>query len=145
MLHEDSLRIPTSRARTLLEEAKRLSADWVVTADDKPDLTLAPIAQLEKDGEFECVVSRITRKLDNFEMLLQIPGLRPMLDTSRSIGRRYARADEIGIPWSVTIDHQTLEDETVTIRRRDDQVQVRVARAALVPAFTHGHVASLFG
>ena len=79
-----------------------------------------------------------------FEMLLQIPGLRPMLDTSRSIGRRYARADEIGIPWSVTIDHQTLEDETVTIRRRDDQVQVRVARAELVPAFTHGHVASLF-
>ena len=54
------------------------------------------------------------------------------------------RVDEIGIPWSVTIDHQTLEDETVTIRRRDDQVQVRVARAELVPAFTHGHVASLF-
>ncbi len=99
------------------------------------DVLVAPL--FTKDGMDD--VAMVT-----FEMLLQIPGLRPMLDTSRSIGRRYARADEIGIPWSVTIDHQTLEDETVTIRRRDDQVQVRVARAALVPAFTHGHVASLF-
>ena len=47
------------------------------------------------------------------------------MDSSRSIGRRYARADEIGIPWALTIDHTSLEDGSVTIRRRDDQIQVR--------------------
>jgi len=48
------------------------------------------------------------------------------MDTSKSIGRRYARADEIGVPWAVTVDHTSLEDDTITIRRRDDQIQIRV-------------------
>jgi len=47
-------------------------------------------------------------------------------DESGSIGRRYARADEIGIPVCITIDHQTLEDGTVTIRDRDSTKQERV-------------------
>ena len=47
-------------------------------------------------------------------------------DDSGSIGRRYARADEIGIPYCVTVDPQTLEDNTVTIRDRDTWEQVRV-------------------
>jgi len=46
---------------------------------------------------------------------------------SRSIGRRYARADEIGIPVCMTIDHQTLEDGTVTLRDRDTTEQRRVS------------------
>ncbi len=47
-------------------------------------------------------------------------------DDSGSIGRRYARADEIGIPFCITIDFQTLEDGTVTIRDRDTTNQERV-------------------
>lgn len=47
-------------------------------------------------------------------------------DESGSIGRRYARQDEIGTPFCVTIDYQTLEDDTVTIRNRDTKDQVRV-------------------
>lgn len=47
-------------------------------------------------------------------------------DESGSIGRRYARQDEAGTPYCVTIDHQTLEDNTVTIRERDTTKQVRV-------------------
>lgn len=45
---------------------------------------------------------------------------------SGSIGRRYARADEIGIPYAVTIDYDTLQDGTVTIRYRNDGKQERV-------------------
>ena len=48
-------------------------------------------------------------------------------DDSGSIGRRYARADEVGIPATVTCDHQTLEDSTVTIRDRDTTFQIRAA------------------
>ncbi|MEM2136777.1 MAG: glycine--tRNA ligase [Candidatus Methanomethylicia archaeon] len=47
-------------------------------------------------------------------------------DESGSIGRRYARADEIGVPIAVTIDYQSLRDDTVTLRDRDSWKQVRV-------------------
>jgi glycyl-tRNA synthetase len=48
-------------------------------------------------------------------------------DEGGSIGRRYRRQDEIGTPWGVTIDGQTTEDGTVTLRDRDSLEQVRVA------------------
>lgn len=47
-------------------------------------------------------------------------------DDAGNIGRRYRRADAIGTPYCVTIDNQTLEDETVTVRDRDTMEQVRV-------------------
>jgi len=48
-------------------------------------------------------------------------------DTGGSIGKRYRRQDEIGTPWGVTIDHQTMEDGTVTLRDRDSLEQTRIA------------------
>ena len=48
-------------------------------------------------------------------------------DEGGAIGRRYRRQDEIGTPWAVTIDHQTLEDRTVTLRDRDSLEQIRIA------------------
>jgi glycyl-tRNA synthetase len=48
-------------------------------------------------------------------------------DVTQSIGRRYRRQDEIGTPWCVTIDFDSLEDHAVTIRERDGTKQVRVA------------------
>ncbi|MGC9123393.1 MAG: glycine--tRNA ligase [Thermoplasmata archaeon] len=47
-------------------------------------------------------------------------------DESGSIGKRYARADEIGTPWAITIDYQTLNDNTVTLRDRDTTKQIRM-------------------
>ena len=47
-------------------------------------------------------------------------------DKSGSIGRRYARNDEIGTPFCITIDEQTTKDNTVTIRFRDTKAQKRV-------------------
>jgi glycyl-tRNA synthetase len=47
-------------------------------------------------------------------------------DEGGSIGKRYRRQDEIGTPWGVTIDGQTLEDDTVTLRDRDSLEQVRL-------------------
>jgi glycyl-tRNA synthetase len=52
-------------------------------------------------------------------------------DTGGSIGKRYRRQDEIGTPWGVTVDHQTLEDRTVTLRDRDSLAQDRIAIDAL--------------
>jgi glycyl-tRNA synthetase len=53
-------------------------------------------------------------------------------DESGSIGRRYARADEIGVPLSITVDYQSLEDETVTLRDLYTWKQVR-AKASYLP------------
>ena len=47
-------------------------------------------------------------------------------DDSGAIGRRYRRQDEIGTPWAFTIDEQTLEDDTVTVRDRDSLAQERL-------------------
>lgn len=48
-------------------------------------------------------------------------------DEKDSIGKRYRRQDAIGTPFCITIDHQTLEDNAVTIRYRDTMEQERVA------------------
>ena len=52
-------------------------------------------------------------------------------DEGGNIGKRYRRQDEIGTPFGVTVDHQTLEDDTVTLRDRDTLVQERVPVAEL--------------
>jgi glycyl-tRNA synthetase len=48
-----------------------------------------------------------------------------------TIGRRYRRMDAIGTPYCITIDHQTLQDNTVTIRERDSMKQERIAISAV--------------
>jgi glycyl-tRNA synthetase len=53
-------------------------------------------------------------------------------DTTQSIGRRYRRQDEVGTPWCVTVDFDSLEDRGVTVRDRDTTTQVRVPIAELV-------------
>jgi glycyl-tRNA synthetase len=53
-------------------------------------------------------------------------------DEGGSIGRRYRRQDEIGTPWGITVDGQTMEDDTVTLRDRDSLDQTRVAIDGLV-------------
>ena len=47
-------------------------------------------------------------------------------DDSAAIGKRYRRQDEIGTPWALTIDHQTLGDGTITLRDRDSLLQERI-------------------
>ena len=59
------------------------------------------------------------------------PHFQVELDTSGAIGRRYRRQDEIGTPYGLTIDQQTLEDDTVTVRDRDSLEQVRIPIAGV--------------
>lgn len=53
-------------------------------------------------------------------------GINAKYDEQHAIGRRYARHDEIGTPYAITVDTQTLADKTVTVRQRDDRSQVRI-------------------
>ncbi|MDH3361183.1 MAG: glycine--tRNA ligase [Nitrosopumilus sp.] len=75
------------------------------------------LSLVKKDGlkeKADEIYLKIKRKCDAF------------LDHSGAIGRRYRRLDEIGSPFAITVDHQTLEDETVTIRMRDSMEQKRI-------------------
>ena len=55
-------------------------------------------------------------------------------DEGGSVGRRYRRQDESGTPFCITVDSQTLDDQTVTVRDRDTTEQIRVAISEL-PVF----------
>jgi glycyl-tRNA synthetase len=78
---------------------------------------VAVLPLVRKDGQPE-LAERIHRELRE--------RMQTEIDVSGAIGRRYRRQDEIGTPWAVTVDHQTLEDETVTLRDRDSLRQDRV-------------------
>ena len=99
------------------------------------DLIVLPL--FEKDG-----MGDSARELNL--QINSMKGVTSLIDSSKSIGRRYARADEIGIPWAITVDHTTLEDGTVTVRRRDDQKQVRSNIKELLNHINSGNVSSLF-
>ena len=79
----------------------------------------AAILPLSKKGGLPEVATKLYHELQKCFMV--------DYDEGRSIGRRYRRQDEIGTPWCITIDFDTLEDQAVTIRDRDTMEQVRVA------------------
>lgn len=84
----------------------------------------AAIFPLVKKPEFEEIALDIVRELRKRWNV--------NYDKSGSVGRRYARNDEIGTPFCITVDDQTLEDETVTIRDRNTSEQKRVKAYDLV-------------
>jgi glycyl-tRNA synthetase len=78
-------------------------------------MTVLPL--VNKDGLLE--------KADEVYHMMVNEGFTVDWDSSGSIGRRYARADEVGTPLGITVDYMTLEDGTVTLRDRDSWKQVR--------------------
>jgi glycyl-tRNA synthetase len=67
----------------------------------------------------------LPEKAKQVHRLLLDAGLNAQYDDGGSVGRRYARADEAGTPVAITIDYDTLKDDTVTLRDRDTWTQVR--------------------
>jgi glycyl-tRNA synthetase len=85
--------------------------------------TVAPI----KVGVFPLMprdgLSEIARGIDD---ALRARGIRTYFDEGGTVGKRYARMDDIGTPWCVTVDYDSKKDNKVTIRDRDSTEQVRV-------------------
>lgn len=73
---------------------------------------------LQKDDKL------LAKAKEAYKYLLE-KGVECYYSETGSIGKRYAKADEIGVPYCITIDYQTLEDDTVTIRSRDTTSQIR--------------------
>ena len=96
------------------------------------DHRLAPI---------EVAVLPLSKKPDLVEVTERVAAaLRPLwdveVDVTQAIGRRYRRQDEIGTPYCVTVDFDTLDDEAVTVRDRDTMAQDRIGITGLVSYLT---------
>ncbi|KAK9458654.1 uncharacterized protein V1516DRAFT_682261 [Lipomyces oligophaga] len=77
------------------------------------------LVPLSNDVKFDPVIRKVS-------VLLRRAGISSKVDdSSATIGRRYARNDELGTPFGITVDFQTLEDGTITLRERDSTKQVR--------------------
>ena len=87
---------------------------------DVAPVDAAVLPLFEKEG-MGALASEIHRRL------CATRGVLASYDGSGSIGRRYARADEIGVPCCLTVDHTSLEDGTVTWRDRDTGEQTRMS------------------
>ncbi len=86
-------------------------------------VTVAVLPLVKKDGIAELAKDIEKDLRDNFATFY---------DQSGAIGRRYRRMDEIGTPYCITIDYQTKDDKTVTLRFRDSMEQIRVPVGEIV-------------
>ncbi len=102
-------------------------AYWEDKENDRIVLKLNP-----KIAPIKAAICPLTKKDGLPEKAKQILSIlkssfKVIYDQQGSIGKRYYRQDEAGTPFGITVDHQTLEDNTVTIRHRDTQKQDRVS------------------
>lgn len=78
------------------------------------------IFRIVSNAQFDPLINRLQTSFQANNIVCKVDS------SSGTLGRKYARADEIGIPFSVTVDFQSLIDNTVTIRERNTMVQIRV-------------------
>ena len=96
--------------------------------------TVAPIkvlvVPLQKDAKFTPVVQQLEQRLDEDQISFKVD------QSGVSIGKRYSRNDELGIPLGITIDYESLEDNSFTLRDRDSTKQVRASLDEILEAVT---------
>jgi glycyl-tRNA synthetase len=115
--------------------ADRAALAFMVDAYDEEIVEERPRTVLRLHPRIAPVKAAVLPLVGNDSALVEraralFEALRPHMvveyDASAAIGKRYRRQDEIGTPWALTIDHQTLDDGTVTIRDRDSLAQERI-------------------
>ncbi len=113
---------------TILEHAYRKGEDrgweWLDLPLELSPYGVAVFPLMKKDG--------LAEKAHEITDMLRGSNISALYDESGSIGKRYARADEVGIKWAVTIDYDTLKDGTVTIRDRNTTKQERIKISDIV-------------
>ncbi len=120
---EHCYRDPKQVAENGKPEAEGRTWEWFDFPPRVAPYTVAIFPLMKKDGlaeKAQSIVGTLRAQLDCF------------YQESGSIGKRYARADEIGVPYSITIDYDTLKDNTVTIRYRNDGKQERLSVDSLL-------------
>ncbi|MDR2545056.1 MAG: glycine--tRNA ligase [Methanobrevibacter sp.] len=103
---------------TVKEDGKDKIKDYFKFTSDVSPIKVAVFPLVKK--------SRLPEIAIDIKDSLRLDGFTVEYDSSGTIGKRYARSDEIGIPLAVTVDFETLDDNCVTVRNRDSEKQGRV-------------------
>lgn len=101
------------------EKSEGKEWEWFDFAPSVAPYDLCVFPLMKKDG--------LRERAESITTMMREAGLDALFSDAGSIGRRYAKADEIGVPYAVTVDYQTLEDNSVTVRYRNDGKQERAA------------------
>ncbi len=86
------------------------------------------LVPLSTHPDFAPLLQRISKRLDSLGVFNLID------DSSASIGKRYSRNDELGTPLGITVDFQSVKDQTLTLRDRDSTKQVRASEDEICAA-----------
>jgi Glycyl-tRNA synthetase (class II) len=86
------------------------------------------LVPLSNNPDFRPLLQRLTTKLRRLGISNRVD------DSSASIGKRYARNDELGTPLGITVDFQSVKDQTFTLRDRDTTKQVRASEDEILQA-----------
>jgi len=108
---------------------------YIREGDDRRTVfKFTPIAAPIKTTIFPLLAKQeLIDKAEEIARDLRAAGLSNTVDsTGTTIGRRYSRTDEIGVPFAITVDFDTLKDGSITIRDRDTTAQIRVPREDIV-------------
>lgn len=81
------------------------------------------VLPISSNPEANAVVDEIAQSLMESDLATRVD------KSTASLGRRYARSDEVGVPFAVTVDFETLADDSVTLRERDSTVQIRLPKS----------------
>lgn len=96
--------------------------------------TVAPVkvlvVPLQKEPKFAPLIQKLEERLDEDQISFKVD------QSGVSIGKRYSRNDELGIPFGITIDYESLEDNSFTLRDRDSTKQVRANLDDILDAVT---------
>ncbi|HUH99645.1 MAG TPA: His/Gly/Thr/Pro-type tRNA ligase C-terminal domain-containing protein, partial [Nitrososphaerales archaeon] len=116
----------------LLENAYRTEGDrtFLSLKPEVAPLQVGVFPLMSKDG----LPAEARKVYDSLKELFEVA-----YDEGGSIGKRYARSDEAGVPFCITVDQDTLKDGTVTVRERDSKAQVKV-KVQELPAWLKSHL-----
>ncbi|KTW28318.1 glycine-tRNA ligase [Pneumocystis jirovecii RU7] len=108
---------------------------WIRSDDiDRGVLSFLPIVApvkcllvpLSNNSMFDPIIDRLSSKLSRLGISYKVD------DSSAAIGRRYSRNDELGIPFGITVDFQTVNDGSITLRERDTTKQIRASEEEIL-------------
>ena len=88
--------------------------------------TKTVIVPLSRHSGFASIVTPLATRFRRANILANID------DSATTIGKRYARNDELGVPFCITVDFQSLKDGTITLRERDGMKQIRVTQDEVI-------------
>jgi len=119
--------------RTMLVVLADAYHEEEVAGDQRVVLRLAPSIAPLKVGVFPLVKKDgMPEVAEKIAADLRASAIPSFYDQSGAIGRRYRRQDEVGTPWCVTVDGESMEEERVTIRDRDSLEQIRISTDRVV-------------